>query len=245
LALAARLQRGSVIGWCVGLAALGATYGSIINAIEEFVRDNPTMADFLTASGGASLVDSYLATSMHLTALIGTAAAVQWTLRLRTEETSMRAEPVLATAVSRAEWTRSHLIVALAGSVAAMASIAGDLGAAAALATRDPAMLGRVVVAALVHLPMMWLTVGFTLALVGRLPRLATAGWAIVAVGIVIAMFGAVLQLPGWAIDLSPFEHVPLSPAESVTVAPLLVLLAVTAALVAIGLDGLRRRDIG
>ncbi len=245
LALATRLQRGSVVGWCVGLAALGAVYGSIINAIEQFVLDNPTMADFLAASGGASLADSYLATSMHLTALIGTAAAVQWTLRVRTEETSMRAEPVLATAVSRAEWTQSHVIVALAGSVAAMASIALGLGGTAAVATRDPALLGRVAVAALVHVPAMWLTVGFTLAIVGRLPNLSTAGWAIVAFGIVIAMFGGVLQLPGWVMDVSPFEHVPLFPAESVTVTPLVVLVVAAVALVAVGLDGLRHRDIG
>jgi ABC-2 type transport system permease protein len=234
-----------VIGWCIGLGALGVVYGSIINAIEAFVRDNPTMADFLTASGGASLIDSYLATSMHLTAVIGTAAAVQWTLRLRTEETSMRAEPVLATAVSRSEWARSHLIVALAGSVVAMMSIAVSLGGAAALATRDLAILGRVAIAALVHLPVMWLTVGLTLAVIGRLPRFAAAAWGIVAFGAVVAMFGPVLQLPGWAIDISPFEHVPLSPAESVTALPLLVLLAACAVLVAIGLDGVRHRDIG
>lgn len=245
LALATRLQRGSVIGWCVGLAALGAVYGSIINAIADFVDDNPTMADFLAAAGGASLTDSYLATSMHFTALIGTAAAVQWTLRLRTEETTLRAEPVLATAVSRIEWTRSHLIVALVGSTLAMASIAIGLGGTAAIATGDPALLGRVAVAAVVHLPVMWLTVGFTLAVVGRFPQFAPAAWAIVAISLVIAMFGAVLRLPDWAIDLSPFEHVPLAPAESVSVAPLIVLLAVAAALVAVGLDGLRRRDVG
>ena len=245
LALAIRLQRGSVVGWCVGLAALGVVYGSIINAIDEFVNDNPAMADFLTASGVASLTDSYLATAMHLTALIGTAAAVQWTLRLRSEETSMRAEPVLATAVSRTEWTRSHLIVALVGSVGAMASIALGLGGTAAIATKDPMLLWHVTVAALVHVPVMWLTVGFTLAIVGRVPRFATAGWAIVAFGVVIAMFGSVLQLPRWVIDLSPFEHVPLSPAEPVTVTPVVALFLVAAALVAIGLDGVRRRDIG
>ena len=157
----------------------------------------------------------------------------------------MRADPVLAPAVSRAEWTRSHLIVALAGSAAAMASIALGLGGTAAVATRDPALLGRVALAGLVHLPVMWLTVGFTLALVGRLPNLSTAGWAIVAFGIVIAMFGGVLQLPGWVMDVSPFEHVPLFPAESVTVTPLVVLVVAAVTLVAVGLDGLRHRDIG
>jgi ABC-2 type transport system permease protein len=126
-----------------------------------------------------------------------------------------------------------------------MASIAIGLGGTAAAATRDPAILGRVTVAALVHLPAMWLTVGFTLALVGRTPRFSIAAWALVAVGTVIAMFGGVLQLPGWALGLSPFEHIPLAPAESLALVPLLVMLAATSALAAIGLDGLRRRDIG
>ena len=44
--------------------------------------------------------------------------------------------------------------------------------------------------------------------------------------------------------DLSPFTHVPTLPGGEVTVAPLLVMLAIASALVAAGLLTLRRRDL-
>jgi ABC-2 type transport system permease protein len=53
--------------------------------------------------------------------------------------------------------------------------------------------------------------------------------------------------LIGWGLgvlDLSPYSHIPLLPAADLTVAPLLTLTAIAAALMAVGLVGLRRRDI-
>ena len=52
------------------------------------------------------------------------------------------------------------------------------------------------------------------------------------------------LALPQWAYDLSPIEHV-RSPVADVSVRPLLALTATAAALTAIGLAGVRRRDVG
>ena len=60
LGLAWRLQRGSLIGWAVGLLLLGAAYGSIGDSIEQYVADNPEIAEFLPG-GAADVVNSYLA----------------------------------------------------------------------------------------------------------------------------------------------------------------------------------------
>lgn len=244
-ALAFRLQRGAILGWSTGIAAAGATYGLITNAVAGFVRDNPEMADFLTSANGASLIDSYLATSTHVTALIATTAAVQSVLRLRSEETSMRAEPVLATAVSRAEWARAHVSAAVVTAVCVLAALGLGLGLSAAAVSGHWSIVGEVLVASFIHLPAMVLAIGFTLALCGRLPKFAMASWALVAIGLVVALFGPVLRLPHWAFDLSPFEHVPLAPAQSVRALPLVILLLVGAILTATGIDGYRRRDIG
>jgi ABC-2 type transport system permease protein len=46
-------------------------------------------------------------------------------------------------------------------------------------------------------------------------------------------------------LDLSPFTHVPRVPSVDFSAPPVLWLLAVTAALIAAGMAGLRRRDIG
>jgi ABC-2 type transport system permease protein len=66
---------------------------------------------------------------------------------------------------------------------------------------------------------------------------------------VLIALFGQVLQLSQWVLDVSPFAHVPKLPGAAVTLhttgVPLLWLALAAVALAAVGLAGLRRRDIG
>jgi ABC-type branched-subunit amino acid transport system ATPase component len=62
---------------------------------------------------------------------------------------------------------------------------------------------------------------------------------------LLIGEFGALLRLPGWVMDASPFTHVPKVPGAELTVTPLAWLSAIAVALTAAGLIGLRRRDIG
>jgi ABC-2 type transport system permease protein len=57
-------------------------------------------------------------------------------------------------------------------------------------------------------------------------------------------MLGPLLRLPAWALDLSPYGHVPRLPGGDFRLVPLLWLTALAAALVAIGLTAFRRRDL-
>ena len=65
---------------------------------------------------------------------------------------------------------------------------------------------------------------------------------------LVLIAFGQALQLSHWVLDVSPFTHVPRLPGGAVTMlttgTPLLWLSLAVVALVAVGLTGLRRRDI-
>jgi len=243
--LAVRLQRGTVIWWALALLLLGVAYGSIANSIEDFIGDSEAVADMVASVGGASIVDSYLATSLLVLAVITSAAAVQITLRMRGEETAGRVEPVLAAPVSRLGWMRSHLAVALGGTALIMAAGGLGTGAAYALVIGDASEVPRLVGAALVQVPAIWVVVGVASALYGLLPRWAAVAWAAVAVGFVVAMFGTLLDLPSFVTDLSPFEHTPAAPAVSAAAGPLVVLLVVGAALTAGGLAAFRRRDLG
>lgn len=76
-------------------------------------------------------------------------------------------------------------------------------------------------------------------------PGLVLVGWLALAYCAVVMLFGDLLQLPGWAMGLSPFEHLPAMPADPFDPLPVVVLLLVVAALGAAGLDALRRRDLG
>ena len=101
LGLAIRLQRGFLLGWGVGVLVIGIAYGSIGPTVDAFIGENKALAEIFAGSGGGTLTDPYFATSFRLMALLATGFAIQSALRSRSEETSMRAELVLATPVSR------------------------------------------------------------------------------------------------------------------------------------------------
>lgn len=245
LGLALRLQRGSLIGWSVGLLVTGMAFGSIANNVDDFVRDNKALADALVPAGGDSLTDSYLATCCGILALVGTGFAIQSTLRLRSEEMSLRAEPMLATPLSRWRWAMSHLTVAFGGSVIMLVVAGLAVGASYGVGGGDLTLLPGLVGAAVAYAPAMWLLVGLTVAFIGLAPRGAGAIWAVLAGCLVVGLLGEVLDLPGWMATISPFQHVPRLPAADLSVLPLAVLTAIAASLTWAGLSGLRRRDIG
>lgn len=243
--LAVRLQRASLLGWGAGILVIGIAYGWIGPTVDTFIGQNKALADVLAGAGGGSLTDSYFAASFRLMALIATGFALQSALRVRSEESAMRAEPVLATPVSRWRFAASHLTVAFAGSVILLAIAGLATGVTYGVAGGGMQSVPRLVGAALVYAPAMWIMVGLAIALDGWLPRWVGASWAILAACVVVGFLGAVLQLPRWLQDLSPFERVPQLPAASLTLLPLLVISAIAAGLTLAGLGGLQRRDIG
>jgi ABC-2 type transport system permease protein len=244
LGLAVRLQRGSLVGWAVGLGSLAFFYGLFADQAEQMIEDNPDMADFFAQLGVASVTDAFLSTAMLIMALFATGFTVSSVLRLRSEEMSGRADPVLAGPVGRRRWAWSHLGVALVGTVV-LASVCGvAMGAGAALVLGDAARVGELTAAGLVMVPAMWLLAGATLLVHGLLPRWSLAAWALVAWVFVAAMFGILLDLPQWLLNLSPFQHVPALPASPMSWLPIVVLTALAAALIAGGLAALERRDM-
>jgi ABC-2 type transport system permease protein len=69
--------------------------------------------------------------------------------------------------------------------------------------------------------------------------------WSALVASILLGpLFGATLGVPAVARDLSPFTHVPKVPAGPFDAGPIVALLAVLVAFAAVGLAGLRRRDL-
>jgi ABC-2 type transport system permease protein len=243
LGFALRLQRGSLIGWSVGLFLLGATYGAVGADAGDLLDTSPQLQDFFDRSG-QSVVDAFLATTLLLGALVVAGFAIQSVLRLRGEETSGRAEPVLATAIGRRHWASGHLAVALGG--AALVQLATGLGAGLAYAARGGGaeQIPRLAAAALGQLPAVWVLAGIAIAGFGLGARLALVAWFALAACVVVALLGPLLDLPSVVMDLSPFTHSPSLPGGGAAAGTLVALTAVAALLVAIGLTALGRRDI-
>jgi polyether ionophore transport system permease protein len=245
IGLAVRLQRGTLIGWGAGVLVTGIAYGWIAPTVDSFIAQNKQLAGMLASAGGASLTDSYFATSFRIMALVATGFAIQSALRLRSEETALRAESVLATPVSRWRWTGSHLVVAFAGSVLLLGVAGLSTGLSYVAGGGSWSSVPRLFGAALVYAPAIWLMIGVTVVLFGLAPRLVDIAWAAFAACFVVGFLGVILKIPDWVQKLSPFERMPQLPAQRLDVLPLVVVTAIAAAFTLAGLGGFRRRDAG
>lgn len=244
LGLAWRLQRGTLLGWVIGFAVLGWVMGGLATNISTLL-DNPRMAEMLATLGGTTAVtDAFLAAVLAVVAVVGAAYGVMAALRLRREEELGHAELVLSAAVSRSGWLASHLLVALAGTALLQAVAGLAAGLADASQGGDAGRVPAVVGAALVAVPAQWVLVGVVVLLFGLAPRLTALAWGVLTAFFLLGELGRLLKAPDWVIDLSPFTHVPRLPGMPMTWTPLVVLVLVTAALVAAGVAGFRRRDL-
>jgi ABC-2 type transport system permease protein len=131
------------------------------------------------------------------------------------------------------------------GSAVIMVVAGLGMGVTYAIAASDAGQVARLTGAAAAFVPALWAVVGLTFALVGLAPRATAAAWAALGLFVVVGLFGELFELPGWLMDVSPFQHVPQVPVADASVGSALALLAVAAGLVAVGVVGLRRRDVG
>lgn len=244
LGLAWRLQRGSLFGWMGAFLGLGLVLGNIASNVGGLL-DSPEARDAITKLGGQqSLTDAFLAAEMGFVGLIVAVFGIQSALRLRTEEAAQRAEPLLTAGVSRFSWASSHLVVALLGTFAILVVGGVSAGLSYGAQVGDMGQFGPVLVSALVQLPAVWVLTGIVVLAFGVAPRLAAAGWVALFVFLMLGQLGSLLSLSQWAMDLSPFTHVPKFPAAEISFAPLVWLVVIAAALIGGGLVAFRRRDI-
>lgn len=240
-----RLQRRSLLGWAIGVAPFGVMWGSLGDTIAELFEENPQLAEIFESIGGAgALIDVFFNAAMGIVALIVSAYAVGATLTLRSEEEGMRAEPVLATTTPRLNWAGSHIAFGFLGPVLIMALAGAATGLTYGSTTGNVAShLGGLTLAALLYLPAVWLVVGIAVALYGSAPRLTSLAWGALVVFLLLGQLGEILQLPQWALNLSPFTHIP-TPPDPVSVFPLIILTVMAALLLVVGLNGFSRRDL-
>ncbi len=243
--LAFRLQRGAVAGWAAGVFLLAFGIGSLTKAVGEMARGNPTLEQYLKSTGQGSLVDAFLATMMLMVALLSTGFAVSSSLRLRSEETAGRLESLLATGLSRTRWLLAGVLVTVVGTLLLLLVGGLGLGLAYGLLSGDPGQAPRIAVLQLLYAPAVLSLAGLAVLLTGCRPEWVAVAWAGLGACFVLGWLGPLLDLPQWAMNLSPFAHVPRVPVVSASAAAPTYTALVAVALAAVGLLGLRGRDIG
>lgn len=241
--LSVRLQRGMVAAWSIGLLVFGIPMGWMATSVNDLIADNPDMAKIFS-DRGVDLVSSFLATILLMFATVAVGFALQSAMRLRTEETTGRAELVLASGVNRFRWPLAHLAVTTAGTVLVLGALGLGVGIGHAAQVGDARQVPRLLLASIALTPAVLVLVGVVMAIFGWSPRATIAAWVPLPLVVVVGMLGDLLGLPDWMNRLSPFTHLPEAPAEPFEVVPVVVLLALAALATTVGVVGWRRRDV-
>ena len=240
---AVRLHRGMIIGFAAGAFVLGAMYGSVLGSVEDMLSGIEQLDQALRSVGG-SLTEAFASMILVVLSMVAAVFAVIAALRPRSEESGGRAEGLLATGLSRTRWLLSHVAVAMVGGALMLAAAGFGFGVAGAGSAGDQGLIGTLTLSALAYAPAVWVTAGVAVALYGWLPRLAPVAWIVVVYSFFVGYLGQILQFPDWMNKLQPFGHIARVPIDDVDWPAELILTAIAAALVLIGILGLRRRDL-
>lgn len=247
LALAFRLQRGTIIGWASAAAIFGVIAGALGSAVEQFTGANDTLRDLiaqLAGGDGADVGEVFATAILGIAGALAAAAGIQAIVRLREEETAGLAEQLLATPASRLGWFGGQWIVA-ATSVVVVLGVAGLATGVSLLVVGDEPAIVLYLSAALAHAPAALVFVGLTGLVFGLFPRhTAALGWGLLVVALVLGQFGELLQLPDWAQKLSPFAHSSAMPVDDFDALSAAILVAVSVAAGGLAMAAIGRRNV-
>ena len=243
--LAWRLDRGALLLWTVGLCLYGLLIGSVVHGIGDELGDG-TAQDIVQRMGGTSVLEqAFVAVAFCMLGMMAAALAISLALRPHQEEVGQRAETVLGGAVGRGRWLAGHLAIALLSSTVAMLIAGSAAGLTYGVAAHDVGgKLSMVVATAAVQLPAVWLPAAVTVALFGLAPRFSPVAWGVLVGFVALYLIGSLSGFPQWLLDLEPFAHIPRVTGGAFTPIPLLWLLVIDAALIALGMAAFRRRDV-
>ena len=248
IALAFRLQRGTIVGWATAGAFMGIIAGALGSVVADITESNGSLRDLIAQlAGGADpdILEVFAAAIIGITGVLAAAAGIQAVVRLREEEAAGHAELLLSTPLRRLGWFAAQLVVAGA-SVFVVLAVAGiAAGVSLAVVGRGAGSIGTYVIAALAHAPASLVFVGLAGLVFGLLPRLTTAlSWGLLVIALVLGQFGELLQLPQWLQDASPFAHSSAMPVDELNVLAVVVLVGIAFAMAALAAALVRRRDI-
>jgi ABC-2 type transport system permease protein len=242
-----RLTGGAILGWVIGGLLTGILSTSLATVVEQVSGDNPAIVDILREIGGSagSLEQATVSVFFVMLGIFAACVAVQVVSRARQEEVHGTAEPVLSAAVGRVRWLVDYLIV---GFVAmGLVALAGILGAllGLALAGGDWGLTETIVVTAVGQLIAASVFLVLTALVFVLAPRATIAvGWALIAVGSLLGLFGPLFGFPDWLARLSPLEAAPKVTTDGIEANGLLWLTVVVVIGATASITLMRRREL-
>ncbi|RJF42634.1 multidrug ABC transporter permease [Actinomyces sp. 2119] len=244
-ALTWRLNRELLLTWLVVSLALGTVFGYFTTSIDDLLGSNEAVQGVL-ASGATTqddLVSAFLVTILSLVGIICSVPGIQIMLRIRSEEVEDRVEPLIATSLSRGRYYLSGLVSALTASTL-LVTVAGTMLAIVSSVADAGIGFTSTIIQVAATLPAVWAVVAVSVMVVGARPALSIAAWAGVLASFGLTLLGPTFNLPGWALGISPFYHVPAVTDADATLTGLAVVASVACALTLAGWVSFQRRDL-
>lgn len=246
LGLTVYLQKNVWIGWTIGISVLMVTIGALVPQMSQVYESSETLKMMIESMGGTgAMIPTFLSAMLMLGVLMILAYTVQALSRIRSEENAGHLENVLATRLGRIKWIFIHLGVVLFGGLMMLVLSGAVLGLAVNLGSEWSVSVWDYIGGALSYFPMVALFAGLYVLCFGIIPQAAGAiSWVFYGFVAFMAWLGPMMQLKQWILDLSPLAHIAAAPAETIKVAPLLIIGAAAIAVGLIGLIGWRNRNL-
>jgi ABC-2 type transport system permease protein len=217
-ALALRLSRGSLLAWLTGIGVFAVVVG-------------------ITPAGalGFYFLLFVLVISLYACAQLAS---------VRREEADQQLETLFALPVGRRRWLVDRLALAAAGA-SALALVAALLSWAGSASQDAHVSLPHLLEAGLNCLPTALLFLGLATLAFALVPRASTGlAYGLVTLAFVWELFGSLLGAPHWTLNLTPFQHIGLVPAQPFRATAAATMLAVAAATGIAGVYIFARRDL-
>ena len=244
LGLVWRQNRNTLFAWAIGMFGFGAALGGILRDAEHFAGEDGAFQMLIPASVDFTAVELF---TMFLNvgfAVVCVAPVLILIFKALREEKEGRAELVLSGAISRKHYLLSFIALAFLASLLMPFVTSVGLWSVSSLMMETPLAFGSTFRAMMVYVPALWVMLGLGVFVMGIFPKAATFCWAYFVYIFIVGFFGDLLNMPQWAMNLSPISHIPQLPLEDVSILVLLILTAVALALTAFGLVFYRRRDV-
>jgi ABC-2 type transport system permease protein len=220
------------------MAVGGLVIGAIAPGVGKLLNGSGVAEMMRRLGGPGAIENTLLAAEFGIMALAVTGYAIGVVTHAADDERGGLSEEVRATPVARTALWGSTALMCTFGTIWLLVVTATT--AALGAGESWPRMFG----ATLVQAPAVAVTASLALLAWSVAGRYAVAGWAVLALFVVVGMVGELLKLPRWVIGLSPYTHVPKLPAEAMTWTSTWVMVVIAAAIGALGWAVYRRRDL-
>jgi polyether ionophore transport system permease protein len=244
-ALALRSERTSLLVWASGVGVFALILGVVSKSVSS-AGIPPGVQHELAKLGSGSIATptGYLAFVFLFFILIVSLFACAQIGAARHEEADGRLETLLALPVGRTRWLVGRLVLATGGACA-ISLTAGLLTWIGAVAVGIHISLARMLEAGANCLPVALLFLGIAALAYAIMPRLSAGiAYGLLTIAFLWQLVAALLGVPQWLVNLTPFAHVGLVPTQPFRTGAATVMLALAAGCALAAIWSFRRRDL-